>query len=85
MFSAQPERDPPVAGDRDPVLAATIAPQSVQPPARHGGHLRKIGRELKRRENRLDLPDRLGGQAARIVILVQPSQPLVPKPLDQHV
>jgi hypothetical protein len=59
--AAQPEGNPPVAGDRHAILTATIAFHRVQLPTWHRGHLRKLGRELERSQDRLDLPDRRGG------------------------
>ncbi len=53
-------------------------------PTRHSGHLREVIGELQCGQDRLDLPDPLGGKAAWVIILVEPSKAFVPEPPDDH-
>ena len=76
--------NPPVGCYRDTVFAFPGASERVKLPTRHSGHLREVIGELQCGQDRLDLPDPLGGKAAWVIILVKASKAFVSEPPDEH-
>jgi len=76
--------NPPVGCYRDTVFAFPGASERVKLPTRHSGHLREVIGELQCGQNRLDLPDPLGGKAAWVILLVKASKAFVPELPDDY-
>jgi hypothetical protein len=82
--AVQPKCDPPIACDRNTILALTTPLQRMQSPPWHSRYLSQIIGKFQRRKNSLNLCSGLGGHAARVIVLVKCFQPLVPELSDKH-
>ncbi len=80
----KPENNPPVACYRDAVFAFPVTFERMKLPARHSRHLREIVGKLQGGQDCLDLPDRVRGHAARVVIFVKAFEVFVPELPDNH-
>ena len=76
--------NPSVGCYRDTVFAFPGASERVKLPTWQSCHLREVIGELQCGQDHLDLPDPLGGKAAWVIILVEPSKAFVPEPPDDH-
>ena len=73
------ESNPPVPCYSDAVFAFPDTSERMKLPTRHGRHLREIVSKLKGGQDRFDLPDRVGRQAAQVIIFVKASEAFVPE------
>jgi hypothetical protein len=82
--AVQPERDPPIACDRNAILAFATTLQGMQFPPGQGRDLSQIVGKLQSRKNSLNLGSGLGRHTVRVIIVVQRLQALVTELSDQH-
>jgi hypothetical protein len=84
-IALKPESNPPVACHSDAVFAFPVTPKRMKLPARHGRHLREVVGKLQGGEDRLDFPNRVDRDAARIVIFVKASETFMTKLSDNRL
>ncbi len=78
------ESNPPIGCYRDAAFAFPDAPERMKLPARHGRHLREVVGKLQGGQDRFDLSDAMGREAARVIIFVKASEAFMPKFADRH-
>jgi len=73
------ESNPPIGCYRDAAFAFPDASERMKLPARHGRHLREVVGKLQGGQDRFDLSDAMGREAARVIIFVKASEAFIPK------
>jgi hypothetical protein len=84
LFAVDPKRHPLILGDDQAPDSLAVASQHMCLPARHGAQLLFRLHVLEERDDALHLGDDNGLQSAGIVVLDDPSLPLMDHVSDLH-